>query len=425
MSGDTYEYTWDDVLPTNRMVMFDGTWGTPLQEGLLIILSVVFAIIGAVAVGYAIYLGIMLAKAGDESKRQQAKSRMMKTFAGLFIVVILFTTLQVVDGMDFWTGTKEWRYYEFSKEAFRLSEVSGNGYTVQLLEDREPVSGAITVTFENNSAGVQITSNSNGNHTLRANEAGTALITITHNQRIVMHEVLIIIYPNAVAIPPIVLDPPPEEEDEEEEDTRPPPLANGNIFWASTPNSMTRGGSGVGSPRPSTTNRARHHLGIDKWGGAGGPAYAAWHGTIVTTGRHGTLDEFMLIRHTFHTPITVMQGGQVRSFSTLFTMYVHINIPNHLRAPGSVGRTVGAGEQIGTIRSSSTGGHVHFQIQLNQSVTRPNPSFAAGRTVADVERLHNIINPIRFWPERGTTNRSQAGPGTGLWILDGVAPNAQ
>jgi len=68
-------------------------WALDLLDGIGVYLIVFSAVVGALAVGYAIYLGLLLAKAEDEGKRKQAKSRMVKTLAGLFIIVILATTL--------------------------------------------------------------------------------------------------------------------------------------------------------------------------------------------------------------------------------------------------------------------------------------------------------------------------------------------
>jgi len=68
-------------------------WALNLIDEIGIYLIVLFSVVGAAAVGYAIYLGILLAKAEDEGKRKEAKSRIIKTVSGLFIIVILTTTL--------------------------------------------------------------------------------------------------------------------------------------------------------------------------------------------------------------------------------------------------------------------------------------------------------------------------------------------
>jgi hypothetical protein len=72
------------------MLRFLGSnWATELIENLQPVLIGIFAVVGSVATGYAIFLGASLAKAEDESKRQQAKSRIVKTLIGLFIVLVL------------------------------------------------------------------------------------------------------------------------------------------------------------------------------------------------------------------------------------------------------------------------------------------------------------------------------------------------
>jgi H+/Cl- antiporter ClcA len=68
-------------------------WALDLMEDILPIMLAIFAVIGAVATGYAIYLGTMLAKAEDEGKRKQAKSRIVKTVVGIFIILVLASTL--------------------------------------------------------------------------------------------------------------------------------------------------------------------------------------------------------------------------------------------------------------------------------------------------------------------------------------------
>ena len=68
-------------------------WALDLLDDIWPILIAVFAVVGAVATAYAIYLGVLLAKAEDEGKRQQAKSRIIKTTVGIFIILVLTTTL--------------------------------------------------------------------------------------------------------------------------------------------------------------------------------------------------------------------------------------------------------------------------------------------------------------------------------------------
>jgi len=69
----------------------EANWATRLVFDLQPYLYVIFALVAAVSVGYAVYLGFMLAKAEDEGKRKQAKSRIIKTLAGLFIIMVLST----------------------------------------------------------------------------------------------------------------------------------------------------------------------------------------------------------------------------------------------------------------------------------------------------------------------------------------------
>lgn len=54
-------------------------------------LLIFFALVGSVALGYAIYLGFLLARAEDNEKRKKAKKRILMTLSSLMIVIILAT----------------------------------------------------------------------------------------------------------------------------------------------------------------------------------------------------------------------------------------------------------------------------------------------------------------------------------------------
>jgi hypothetical protein len=108
------------------VMLEEGTWGQELWSNMLPILGAIFAVVGAAATGYAIFLGINLAKATDESKRQQAKKRITSTLAGLFIVVILFSTM-TIPGSDGQTlvgrvlvGTKNMVHYQLDTVNFQV-----------------------------------------------------------------------------------------------------------------------------------------------------------------------------------------------------------------------------------------------------------------------------------------------------------------
>jgi len=69
----------------------DTNWATKLVSEIQLYLIIGFALVGAVATIYAIYLGFLIAKAEDEGKRKEAKSRIFKTLVGIFIIVVLST----------------------------------------------------------------------------------------------------------------------------------------------------------------------------------------------------------------------------------------------------------------------------------------------------------------------------------------------
>jgi len=119
-----------------------GTWGQQMWAEILPILVGIFAVVGALATGYAIFLGINLAKATDESKRSEAKKRITSTLAGLFIIVILFSLMTVPgpvgpDGQrrtfleTVLVGTTDRVVLNIPQTSFSISEVTG-GRAAQL-----------------------------------------------------------------------------------------------------------------------------------------------------------------------------------------------------------------------------------------------------------------------------------------------------
>jgi murein DD-endopeptidase MepM/ murein hydrolase activator NlpD len=71
------------------------------------VLMAIFAVVGALSVGYAIFLGYQLAKSEDESKRKQAKSRILKTVAGLFLITVLVSVVIGEFTAGLFTGTRD------------------------------------------------------------------------------------------------------------------------------------------------------------------------------------------------------------------------------------------------------------------------------------------------------------------------------
>lgn len=94
-----------------------------MQEGMIVILRIIFVLVSAASVFYALYLVFMLAKAEDASKRKQAKDRIIKTLATIVIVLILAGIVMayeswmmpINDPNDFDTGNfsriSDWWYY--------------------------------------------------------------------------------------------------------------------------------------------------------------------------------------------------------------------------------------------------------------------------------------------------------------------------
>ena len=127
-----------------------GSWGEELWAGIEPVLLAILSIVGAVAVGYAVFLGASLAKAEDESKRKQAKSRIIKTLAGLFIIVILSSTM-IIPGPDgstllttILTGTTDRVLYRFESVNFEM----GKPMQIVLYRNGVPVTGGIPASLQ-------------------------------------------------------------------------------------------------------------------------------------------------------------------------------------------------------------------------------------------------------------------------------------
>ena len=81
MLGDSY---WDGSKFTGPY-----TWLNPLMTILGDILVPILIVLATAGVIYAIYLGVMMAKAEDEGKREEAKKRIINVVIAIAIVVVL------------------------------------------------------------------------------------------------------------------------------------------------------------------------------------------------------------------------------------------------------------------------------------------------------------------------------------------------
>ena len=94
------------------------------------------------------------------------------------------------------------------------------------------------------------------------------------------------------------------------------------------------------------------HKGMDIASGKGNPVIAAASGTVVKSYLSSSYGNYIVISH----------GGG------LMTAYAHMT-----RRLVSVGDTVAAGQQIGTVGSTgnSTGNHLHFEVYENGTAVNP------------------------------------------------------
>ena len=98
-------------------------WATELVWDLQIYLIVLFSVVGSAATAYAIFLGTLLAKAEDEGKRKEAKSRIFKTIAGLFIIVILASSF---------VGSPPWIVHLLGDVKNMDTETEGTAYSITI-----------------------------------------------------------------------------------------------------------------------------------------------------------------------------------------------------------------------------------------------------------------------------------------------------
>jgi len=158
-------------------------WALDLLENIGPFFLAAFALIGAVATGYAIYLGFMLAKAEDEGKRKEAKSRIIKTVVGLFFIVILTTTLfnpafynailrgttdrgdrtVSITGMPM---NANGRYEIAEGRTIPLNTRVGDGLGYDRLEFTVTPAGMATVAFDSSTGSTRITGNQTGDATM-------------------------------------------------------------------------------------------------------------------------------------------------------------------------------------------------------------------------------------------------------------------
>lgn len=115
----------------------DKNFATKLVSELQLYLLIVFAVVGGVAVGYAIYLGFLIAKAEDEGKRKAAKSRIFKTIIGLMIIAFLTTFLAgnppLVVSLGLLDGVKNMNEEDGEDDEARKS-LNINGLSVTIVE---------------------------------------------------------------------------------------------------------------------------------------------------------------------------------------------------------------------------------------------------------------------------------------------------
>lgn len=78
-------YDWHSNFPTGS----DLEWVANIYDYLGPILYAIMAVVGAAGVIYSVVLGVQLAKAEDQSKRDEAKKRLITTVIAVAVTVVL------------------------------------------------------------------------------------------------------------------------------------------------------------------------------------------------------------------------------------------------------------------------------------------------------------------------------------------------
>jgi murein DD-endopeptidase MepM/ murein hydrolase activator NlpD len=363
----------------------EGTWGEPLRNGLQDTLVIIFAIMGALSTGYAIYLGILLAKAPDPENRKKARNRIYRTVASLFIILAL-TTIIATDAMNFFHGTTDIVTYQLNAFSFTIDEVSGGNSRRLNLMRNGVVATNQNVTFSISSAGgTGATLDSENN--LRATSTGQFRISVSYNKNVIFENETFTI---RAVIPPPPQPPPGTPTIDDFIDnpfTRPPPsylepTDLTSAFWNPVDYSLIHSNKFFGNqfiPHITSSFGMRDlraygfginlHRGIDsanngsRLGRYNWPIYSAGIGKVTQIGWSSTgYGHWIEVRH-------------IVNNATYYTRYAHLDE----RARPNIGDVVGgrAGQQfegattkfpygtaIGFMGTTgmSTGIHLHFEI---------------------------------------------------------------
>lgn len=126
-------------------------------------------------------------------------------------------------------------------------------------------------------------------------------------------------------------------------------IGAGGMVWPAPSGSA---GSGYGWRNHPIYGTRKFHKGTDIPAPGGSPVLAAMSGTVVQSYYSSSYGNYTVISH---------GGGVMTAYAHQSARYV------------SVGQTVSAGQQIGTVGSTgnSTGNHLHFEVYINGSTVNP------------------------------------------------------
>jgi len=360
------------------------------------ILVALFAIIGVIATGYAIFLGISLAKAEDDGKRKQAKSRIFKTLAGLFVIVILTGVLVSTTFLDdLFINTRNrstiGAYAVALGGQHRTTIYVGEDFVLGHLKLYSSVPDPARVIFYENfdpyfpveyNVITRVTGVVDGQSinvtAFFLNDKDEVLDFVTVSISVIERPPPPPPPPPIPGIPPPVVDPPPPVSEPTPPGFTPVPPGSGGVpvgglRWPFNDSQYNNNYSGqIGAHRGTHLKpgaSTRYHAGIDIFNPAGTPVYSIADGTVSSG---GAIDG-RGITIKLDSPVNIPGVGS----HTLWIGYIHLDNRGHPNAGGTrltVGTKVKKGDLLGVLapngpKTDYTSPHLHLEVGITSNIS--------------------------------------------------------
>lgn len=405
-----------------------------LVAGLKEILIVIFLVVGAAASAYCVFLAFKLAKAENENARKEAKDRIIKTFAGVFIIIFLFFLLFNNVG-GFYEGTTNraaiGKYSVILGGTDRKAIYIGEEFTLGFKVLNDGPAPAKVVFYEKTgvdpySIGVagdykqvtkvrgEVEGESKQIVAYFFDESGGILDTVPHT-------VVTVARPPNVPPPPPPQDLPPGDIIVVPDDQR-PTLDPGNpttggadvgtLRWPFNDTQYTKSFPHVGNPRKTHLrpgDSVRYHAGIDIFNAKGTPVYAAANGVIASGGNNATTndggDRSITIKLDDKVDVPTLGSYPI------WMCYVHIDGRGHSSVGGTKfnkGDKVKKGDLIGHLapqggKTDNTSPHLHLEVSVTGSFSTKDAGNYDGSytnpppTLRDYELKSGRLHPMRLY----------------------------